>query len=167
MRWIITGPESSGKTTLCKVLSQNFNLPVVDEYARDYIDTLDRNYTENDLIHIAQQQITEWNCHRTLETFFDTDLLTTIIWYQDKFNKIPSFMMDHWLKQKNGIYLLCVPDIDWTFDPQRENPEDRDRIFRIYFHLLNAYGKPFKIIAGTGTARNDHAIQFIRRFKSY
>ena len=34
---IITGPESSGKTTLAKNLSKSLNLNLIDEYARTFI----------------------------------------------------------------------------------------------------------------------------------
>ena len=34
---IIIGPECSGKTTLANDLSNALNLPVIAEYARDYI----------------------------------------------------------------------------------------------------------------------------------
>ena len=37
---IITGPESSGKTTLCNALSKHFNLPFSKEYAREYLEKL-------------------------------------------------------------------------------------------------------------------------------
>ena len=41
---ILTGPESSGKTTLCEKLSDHFKTTCNKEYARKYINTLNRNY---------------------------------------------------------------------------------------------------------------------------
>ena len=43
---IVTGPESSGKTTLCKALSNHFKIPFSKEYAREYIERLGNDYSE-------------------------------------------------------------------------------------------------------------------------
>jgi nicotinamide riboside kinase len=53
----ITGPESSGKTTLAQKLAQTFDTLWVPEYAREYIDQLDRPYLEADLLEIARGQV--------------------------------------------------------------------------------------------------------------
>ena len=42
---IITGPESSGKTTLFNQLTSFYNITGVDEYAREYIANLKRDPT--------------------------------------------------------------------------------------------------------------------------
>ena len=34
----ITGPESSGKTTLCKSLSEHFKTPYITEFSRTYLE---------------------------------------------------------------------------------------------------------------------------------
>ena len=54
---VITGPESSGKSTLSKHLSESLFTPHVREYAREYIASLDRSYKKDDLIPIAKGQI--------------------------------------------------------------------------------------------------------------
>ena len=53
----ITGPESSGKTTLAKKLSTNFKKSIlVNEFAREYLKTVNGKYTYSDLIKIAKGQ---------------------------------------------------------------------------------------------------------------
>ena len=69
---IVTGPESSGKTTLCKALSKHFNLPFSKEYAREYLDALDRDYTQEDLLKIAKGQLQA----ESRKQLLDTDLIT-------------------------------------------------------------------------------------------
>ena len=54
---VIIGPESTGKTTLVKQLAAHFNCPMVEEYARSYIDQLDRPYERADLLKIAKGQV--------------------------------------------------------------------------------------------------------------
>ena len=53
----ITGPESSGKTTLARQLAEAFDTLWVPEYAREYIDQLNRPYRESDLLEIAKGQV--------------------------------------------------------------------------------------------------------------
>ena len=47
LKIIVTGPESSGKTTLCKELSKNFKIPFTKEFAREYLQ--EKWNKENDL----------------------------------------------------------------------------------------------------------------------
>ena len=43
LRIAVTGPESSGKTTLCKALSEYFKVAFVPEYARAYLKENERS----------------------------------------------------------------------------------------------------------------------------
>lgn len=52
----IVGAESSGKTTLAQLLSSYFNCTWIPEYARDYLEGLGKDYTEEDLDIIAKRQ---------------------------------------------------------------------------------------------------------------
>jgi nicotinamide riboside kinase len=45
----LTGPESSGKSTLARQLATYFDAPVVPEYARLFLSLLGRPYVEADL----------------------------------------------------------------------------------------------------------------------
>ncbi len=53
----IVGPESSGKTTLARQLAGYYTCPLVPEYAREYLERLDRPYSEEDLFLIAKGQL--------------------------------------------------------------------------------------------------------------
>ncbi|MCB0706487.1 MAG: ATP-binding protein, partial [Saprospiraceae bacterium] len=48
-RILITGPESSGKTTLARSLAEAQDEPWVPEYAREYLEKYGPDYTLNDL----------------------------------------------------------------------------------------------------------------------
>lgn len=52
---VITGPESSGKTTLANQLSAYWKVPLVKEVARDYLKEI-YSYQQHDLLEIAKQQ---------------------------------------------------------------------------------------------------------------
>ena len=57
LKIIVTGPESSGKTTLCKALSKHYKLPFTKEYARKYLADMGKNYLQKDLLEIAKGQL--------------------------------------------------------------------------------------------------------------
>ena len=57
LKIIVTGPESSGKTTLTKKLSKHFKTPYVEEYSRLYLSHLGRNYTKKDVLTIAKEHL--------------------------------------------------------------------------------------------------------------
>ena len=56
-RIVITGPESSGKTTLAMSLATTFETAWVPEFARNYLEVLDSPYTLEDLVKIAIGQV--------------------------------------------------------------------------------------------------------------
>ena len=148
---IVTGPESSGKTTLCKALSKHFNLPFSKEFAREYLDLLIRDYNQNDLLKIAEGQLTSEQETQLL----DTDLITIKIWSKYKYGSCDKWILEQIEKQKseNRFYLLCKPDIPWQADTQRENPTNRNELFKIYKKELESLGHKYSIVKGKNIAK--------------
>jgi len=149
---IVTGPESSGKTTLCKALSKHFNRPFSKEYAREYLDALNRDYNQDDLLKIAKGQLQTENGLQLL----DTDLITLKIWSKYKYGSCDNWILTQIEKQKSEkrYYLLCSPDIPWQADNQRENPNDREELFEIYKKELRHLGHNYFIVGGENRAEN-------------
>jgi len=143
---IITGPESSGKTTLCQQLSNHFNIPFTQEFARLYIDSLDRDYIINDLLSIAKQQLKS----EFKSQLLDTDLITIKIWSEYKYGRCDKWILDEIEKQKSEkrFYILCSPDIPWQTDNQRENPNDRKKLFEVYKKELENLKHKYFILNG-------------------
>jgi len=132
---VVTGPESSGKSTLVSSIASTYGLPTVGEYARSYLDQLGTSYVWEDLVTIGKCQcLQEAAAHRRYPHIIcDTDIITIDIWSKEKFGKsigIPNQFID------SKHYLLCAPNIPWVADPQRENPIDRHRLFDVYHDYL-------------------------------
>tara|TARA_S200000501_G_C20205572_1_gene474862 strand:- start:5 stop:502 length:498 start_codon:yes stop_codon:yes gene_type:complete len=146
---IVTGPESSGKTTLSKKLSQHLKGKLVNEFARNYLSKKNNKYNFENLLEIAQNQYKLENQKSKL-IVCDTDLITIKIWSEHKFGKCDPWTLDKISAQKKEqrIYLLCRPDLKWEYDPQRENKLDRDKIFNIYKKELKNLEHKFYIIEG-------------------
>ena len=162
---VITGPESTGKTTLAMQLSTYFKTVWVSEYARRYIDQLNQPYGFDDLEKIAKGQLELEDKKLLLAKkliFCDTDLLTIKIWSEVKFNKCSKWIQKQVEERYYDHYLLCKPDLPWEYDPQREHPEQRNELFFLYEKELKKYGKSFSIIEGAGEQRLNNAIKVIQ-----
>jgi NadR type nicotinamide-nucleotide adenylyltransferase len=162
---IVTGPESTGKTTLAEQLSRSFNTIWVPEYAREYVENLDRPYDYKDLENIGRKQVEELS-HSYPDAqsfvFFDTGLIITRTWFLECYQNCPSFIDQAIREIKVDMYLLCRPDIEWIVDPVRENKDlNRERLFSLYEEQLIQYGASYCIIDGVGEKRLNNAIQAV------
>lgn len=164
LKIVLTGPESTGKTTLAEQLSSHYSLPWVEELARAYVESLNRPYNQADVLEIAKLQITQE--HKALAknhkaVFFDTDLIITKIWLLHVYGKSPNWIDEEIRKNKNCIHLLCYPDLPWLADAVRENSNNRLYLFEKYETEIINYGFPYKIIKGNEKERFETAIEFL------
>ena len=153
---VFTGPESTGKSTLSNQVASYFNTPYVEEYARGFIDDLDRNYLQEDLTEIAKGQLQlEENLKSKVSNLLvcDTDLLTIKIWSEFKYGKCDEWIIDELKNNLPDYYLLCSPDIDWEEDEQREHANEREKLFEIYITEIINLEVPFDVITGDGEER--------------
>ena len=150
---VITGAECSGKSTLTEDLAKHYGVPWVPEMARLYLDGLYRPYDESDLLKIAELQLTtederQSESPRAPLLVCDTDAITIRIWGEEKYGRSDAWIVQQTEERPYDLWLLCRPDIPWVYDPQRENPHDRDRLFAVYEKTLKALGKQYVIIEG-------------------
>ena len=167
---IVTGPESTGKSTLAKSLAVKLGAPLVPEVARAYLESREAthgDYTREDVLAIARaQQVAENQALESGATWVvaDTDQLTTELWWSEKYAPaaFSTPVIDAPLRSVRRSYLLCYPDIDWQPDPLRENPDDRDRLFQLQMQALDAIAAPYRVIWGRGKFRERLAWQYIK-----
>ena len=145
---VIIGPESTGKTTLTKSLAKHYNCPFVTEYAREYIDNLNRPYVEDDILKIAKKQIELEDKKHGKYLFLDTNLIVCKVWSQYKHGRCHPWIIEQIKKREYHHYLLCDIDLKLEKDHQRENPNNREELFEIYKNELNKSESSFTIISG-------------------
>lgn len=168
---VITGPESTGKTSLAEGLAEHYKSIVIPEYARIYLDSNSLSYTYDDLLIIAKEQVRlEDELISRLETtsnipfpvFMDTDLLVLKIWCEHRFNSCHPWILDQLALRRYDLYLLCDTDLPWVYDPQREATEagTRDVLFRHYHEALIAQNVAWNVVTGD-KERQQNAINAI------
>lgn len=142
---VAVGPESTGKSTLCKQLAQHYKTIWCPEYAREYLNQNGIKYDYDDLKKITEGQLVmeeycaeEAAAKNSIHLFIDTNMYVMKVWYEYVFGKCEFIVLDEIAKRKYDLYLLCNIDLPWTADEMREYPDEKPRIelYNIYKDVL-------------------------------
>ncbi len=165
-RVILTGAESTGKSSLAKQLALYYHTVYMPEYARTYIENLNRDYNYEDVVHIAEMQIQfeqAFLLKANKYLFIDTGLIITKVWFQEVFQKYPDWLDDAILKSLPDFYLVCDIDLPWKEDLVRENGtlEKRKYLMGRYIDEIKKYPVKYEIVGGQENERLQNAIKII------
>ena len=181
---VIIGPESTGKSTLCKQLAEHYNTLWCPEYAREYLLSHGKNYEYEDLLTIAKGQLKLEDkyesevrsqksesgnpfpaTHSFLTTrhsllFIDTDMYVMKVWCEFVFGKCHPFIITEIAERKYDCYLLCNVDLPWVKDELREYPdlETRQKLYFMYKEIMENQSVPWVDISGSYEERLRKAI---------
>jgi nicotinamide riboside kinase len=154
---VVTGPESTGKTEICKFLAASYGTEFIPEYAREYVASLDRPYTFEDVERIAMaqvEQLVQYRDGRWPILFLDTYLIITKVWFREVYGHVPDWIDRKLATAGIDLFLLCFPDIEWVPDPLRENPDPRrSMLYEAYLEEIKQLGRPCEVIRGMGEER--------------
>lgn len=161
---VITGPESSGKTSLAEMLAAKLHAPLAPEFARTYVEWLGRPYEQSDLYAIARGQSLWENWYAAQAGPYlvcDTDWTVLHVWEMYRFGGTGTWEQGYLPVAAADLYLLCTPDFPWVHDPLREHPEEREALFALYLKLLQDKGLNFRILEGLPDERLASALVFL------
>lgn len=165
---VILGPESTGKSSLCKQLAEHYHTTWIPEYAREYLEKHGPQYNYEDLLTIAKGQLEledKLTSHASGLTtvFLDTNLYVVKIWSEFVFKKCHRLILDALAERSYDLYLLKKPDLVWVPDPLREYPElaQREKLYKMYKDCMINQSVPWEEIGGTDQARLKSAIQAV------
>lgn len=167
-RIAIVGPECTGKTDLARFLATYYQTTWVPEFARGYLEKLNRPYTKEDLTIIAQGQL---NTENTIAeqangfVFCDTNLVVVKIWSEFKYGSCDPEILTLMKQQMYDLHLLTDVDLPWEDDPLREHPHKRQELFELYKAELENTGARFEIIRGDYASRRAAAITAVEESK--
>ncbi len=160
---VLTGPESSGKTTLASTLANYWSAPLLLEQSRIYLEDKASDspfdYQQSDLLAIAKQQTLkeqEVLMQQPEHLICDTDLLVLIVWSEVKFGSCDQWILEQFKQELDASprhYILCDWQILWKSDPLRENPEDRETLFRLHQKKMKDYKIDYTAVSGSNMQR--------------
>lgn len=165
IRVVLFGPESTGKTTLSRQLSEHYNAPWVPEFAREFLqskyDATNEVCTYEDLIPIAQGQMRLENeaVKKAALTgadlvICDTDLLETSVYSAVYFGgKIDPVLQEAVANNTYDLYLLTYIDTPWVPDDLRDKPSERQEMFEVFESKLVENSLPFITLKGDKETR--------------
>ncbi len=159
---VITGAESTGKTTLTNALAKHFNVPFIPEVAREIVEKLGRKYRYEDVESIARIQIEKFKELATSDhpyVFIDTWLLNTMVWFEEVFDKTPEWLEQNIKEIKIDLFLVCDIDLPWVYDPVRENGgKKRILLHNKYIQKIISNNFKYKVISGINENRFNMAL---------
>lgn len=163
---VLTGAESTGKSTLSEKLAAHFQTIWIPEFSREYIEKLNRKYTYEDIEAIARHQLaSESNLPECSIVIYDTWLIITKVWFDFVYGKHPTWLHEAILSNKIDLFLLCDIDMPWEDDPVRENGgENRQKLHEIYLRELKDYNFNVEIISGYGEERFQNAVKAVNKY---
>ena len=132
-RIVIMGPESCGKSTLTKRLSEYFETNFVEEYGRTVFEENNFQLSVYDFITISKgrQNIEDKMIKFSNKVIFcDTEDITTYIFskkfYPKDYIEVEDYFQDSFdTKSKYDIYILLSPDCEAVQDGTRQFLDDR------------------------------------------
>lgn len=163
----IIGPECTGKTSLSESLAKKLNTVWVEEYARAYLNRLNKPYDESDLVKIAHGQIRmedEWIKDANKVIICDTNLYVVKVWSEFKYGHCDESILDTIKQRPYDLYLLTYIDIPWIADPLREHPDRREELYNIYLREMKSQSVPFVEVKGNEKQRLDTSLAAIDKY---
>lgn len=136
---VFFGAESTGKTTICLELSRQYKEPLVEEYGRELWIEKDGELDFDDLLKIGVTQIA-WEREAAIQAreylFCDTSPLTTEFYSDALFGKVDPKLKSLALIHDYDLCFLCMPDIPFVQDGERQDEAFRARQHKWYLDQL-------------------------------
>jgi len=186
IKFIFIGPESTGKTTLCKILSEKYSTPWVVEMCREIAeqkipepnpnaDTNEINFNFNleDFIRMANlQNQKEEELSKIANNILicDNDSFALTIWCERYLGKYYREIYDIYYNAKNlnnekKIYILTKPNVPFVQDGLRDGEHIRDWMYERFIEELNNKNMKYFILESSNyNERINKAIEIINKF---
>lgn len=153
----IFGAESCGKTTMSRWLAKELNGHFVPEWAREYLETVGAEITDEKMRAIIHGQYAlQKTAHNDLFNkpfiFQDTDLFSTVGYYRlwgggtDEDNDLVEYYAK---RTKSDLYIVMNDGIPFEADPLRYGGDVRESKTQYWIDLLEDFGCHYYVVKTT------------------
>jgi nicotinamide riboside kinase len=167
---VVTGAESTGKSSLAVALASALGVPLSLEFSRAHAESVQRLLTAADAEPIARGQRAHEDAALVRagggRCVFDTDLRSTLLYTRYYYGEAT---VAPWLREAVGarvpaLYLLCDTDMPWIPDPVRDSPAARELLQTQFVASVGASGAPVVVMRGSLADRLVAAREAVARF---
>ena len=153
----VFGAESCGKTTMAKILAEELNGWFVPEWAREYLETVGPEITDDSMRTIvygqtALQKTARDDLKNKPFIFQDTDLFSTVGYYKlwGGGTDEDLDLVEYNAKQlKSDLYIVMNDGIPFEEDPIRYGGDKRESGMQYWINLLEEYKLPYYVVKAT------------------
>lgn len=162
-RICILGTESTGKSTMVRMLAEHFGTTYVSEAGRDVV--ADSNLcAEGDLTEVALEHARRVddalnNARRLL--FIDTDLYTTLSYSNFLFGRELHLPPSVWRSNHADLRIFLDASAPYVQDGTRLRKSDRDSLARSHMEVLDSARENYTILAGSYSERFEGAKRIV------
>jgi NadR type nicotinamide-nucleotide adenylyltransferase len=156
VRVVLTGSESTGKSTLAAGLARHYGVEVVPEFVRAFAEQKGAAIDFGDHGPIARGQMAiEDAAIASAQRLViqDTDLLSTVVYCRHYFGRCPAWIEEAAAARLPDLYLLCATDVDWIADGVRDRGHMRDEMQQLFADAVRASGARFVDVTGLAARR--------------
>jgi NadR type nicotinamide-nucleotide adenylyltransferase len=163
-RVVLTGSESTGKTTLAHRLAEHYDTVASREFVREYALARGNQLGFDDHGPIARGQMAaedEAVARARRVAFIDTDLVSTVVYCDHYFGRCPAWIAAAAADRAADLYLLMNIDVPWVADPARDRGDRRPEMHALFRARLESMRLPYVEISGPWDVRFATAVQAV------
>ncbi len=164
IRVVLTGSESTGKSTLAERLAAHYAVELVPEFVRDFAEQKGGPIEFSDHGPIARGQMALEDEHIARGgplVMQDTDLLSTVVYCRHYFGACPAWIESAARDRRPDVYFLCEIDVEWVADGVRDRGHMREEMQELFRDAVARSGAPYVVITGGRDERFAHATESI------
>ena len=166
---VVTGAESTGKSSLAAALAEALGAPLALEFSRTHAESARRLLTAADAEPIALGQRANEDAALARAAgrrcVFDTDLRSTLLYTRYYYGEAA---IAPWLRlavatRVPALYVLCDTDVPWVPDPVRDSPAARELLQAQFVSSVGASGASVLVARGSPAARLAAVVEAVER----
>jgi NadR type nicotinamide-nucleotide adenylyltransferase len=164
LRVVVTGSESTAKTTLAEQLARHYRAELVPEFVRGYAEARHGvvEFSDHGPIARGQMALEDAAIARGNPLVVqDTDLLSTVVYCEHYFGKYPAWIAEAARERAPDLYLLCEIDVPWVADGVRDRGHMREQVQQLFRAAVYHSGAPVAVITGDRSERFARATEAI------